>query len=257
MGILALNLEKIGTTAHPPLLNMWASLITLTFVAILGHSSAFGIHQPLPWTTYDTSSLLHSQKQCVQQVIDADSLLKIITKIVDDIPNICLSKFKMCGGFETPSPYPPPPLDFPEFRSTEDRSPQSNDIPSEEEVVEEVFEDGNGTETSSGKTRQRRSTSGYGSHGYGHAGYGGYGHGGYGKFGYGGLGYGGYGGLGYGGYGGYGYKHYGPSLDYYAPEHYHRVSLWNLAYKNHAFKNAYLGNLYHKKHHDEVPDVVN
>merc|ERR1711899_517912 len=97
----------------------------------------------------------------------------------------------------------------------------------------------------------------YGSHGYGHAGYGGYGHGGYGKFGYGGLGYGGYGGLGYGGYGGYGYKHYAPSFDYYAPEHYHRVSLWNLAYKNHAFKNAYLGNLYHKKHHDEVPDVVN
>merc|ERR1712109_29673 len=200
--------------------------ITLTFFAILGHSSAFGIHQPLPWTTYDTSSLLHSQKQCVQQVIDADSLLKIITKIVDDIPNICLSKFKMCGGFETPSPYPPPPLDFPEFRSTEDRSPQSNDIPSEEEVVEEVFEDGNGTETSSGKTRQRRSTSGYG-------------------------------GLGYGGYGSYGYKHYAPSFDYYAPEHYPRVSLWNLAYKNHAFKNAYLGNLYHKKHHDEVPDVVN
>merc|ERR1711962_1198794 len=227
MGTLALNLEKIGTTAHPPLQNMWASSITLTFVAILGHSSAFGIHQPLPWTTYDTS-LLHSQKQCVQQVIDADSLLKIITKIVDDIPNICLSKFKMCGGFETPSPYPPPPLDFPEFRSTEDRSPQSNDIPSEEEVVEEVFEDGNGTETSSGKTRQRRSTSGYGSHGYGH-----------------------------GGYGGYGYKHYAPSFDYYAPEHYHRVSLWNLAYKNHAFKNAYLGNLYRKKHHDEVPDVVN
>merc|ERR1712109_302074 len=113
MGILALDLEKIGTTAHPPLFNMWASLITLTFVAILGHSSAFGIHQPLPWTTYDTSSLLHSQKQCVQQVIDADSLLKIITKIVDDIPNICLSKFKMCGGFETPSPYPPPPMTYP------------------------------------------------------------------------------------------------------------------------------------------------
>merc|ERR1712168_1013552 len=209
------------------LLIMWAPLITLA--AVLGHSSAF-LHQPLPWNlnTFDTSSLLHSKPQCVQQVIDADSLLKIITKIVDDIPNICLSKFKMCGGFDTPSPYPPPPLDFPEFRSTEDRSPQSNDIPSEEEVVEEVYEDGNGTETSSGKTRQRRSTSGYGSHGYGHA-----------------------------GYGGYGYKHYAPSLDYYAPEHYHRVSLWNLAYKNHAFKNAYLGNLYHKKHHDDVPDVVN
>ena len=88
------------------------------------------------------SGLFHSQKQCVQQVIDADSLLKIITKIVDDIPNICLSKFKMCGGFETPSPFPPPPLDFPEFRSSEDQSTQSNDIPSEEEVVEEVFEDG-------------------------------------------------------------------------------------------------------------------
>merc|ERR1712110_1353936 len=146
MGILALDLEKIRTTTHPPLLNMWTSLITLTFVAILGRSSAFGIHQPLPWTTYDTSSLLHSQKQCVQQVIDADSLLKIITKIVDDIPNICLSKFKMCGGFEQPAPslYPPPPLEFPDFRSA-----PSNDIPTEEEVVEEVFEDGNGTETSS------------------------------------------------------------------------------------------------------------
>merc|ERR1712113_579954 len=123
--------EDRNHSASTTFKNMWLSLITLTFVAILGHSSAFGIHQPLPWTTYDTSSLLHSQKQCVQQVIDADSLLKIITKIVDDIPNICLSKFKMCGGFETPSPYPPPPLDFPE-----------------EEVVEEVFEDGNGTETS-------------------------------------------------------------------------------------------------------------
>merc|ERR1712038_1925610 len=191
MGILALDFKKIGATTHPPLKNMWASLITLTFVAILGHSSAFGIHQPLPWTTYDTSSLLHSQKQCVQQVIDADSLLKIITKIVDDIPNICLSKFKMCGGFETPSPYPPPPLDFPEFRSTEDRSPQSNDIPSEEEVVEEVFEDGNGTETSSEKTRQRRATTEDESHGHGSSksyGHAGYGHGGFGSYGLGGYG---------------------------------------------------------------------
>merc|ERR1712038_709207 len=159
MGILALDFKKIGATTHPPLKNMWASLITLTFVAILGHSSAFGIHQPLPWTTYDTSSLLHSQKQCVQQVIDADSLLKIITKIVDDIPNICLSKFKLCGGFESPASPPPPPPYFPEFRT--------NEVP-EEEVVEEVFEDaGNDTETSSGKTRQRRATTGYGSHGHG------------------------------------------------------------------------------------------
>merc|ERR1711997_468831 len=158
------------------------------------------IHPSSPWNTFD-SSLFHPQKQCVQQVIDADSLLKIITKIIDDIPNICLSKFKLCGGFESPASPPPPPPYFPEFRT--------NDIP-EEEVVEEVFEDGNGTETSSGKTRQRRSTTGYGSHGhggsgsYGHAGYGHGGFGGYGLGGFGGYGYGGYGGYGLGGYGGYG-----------------------------------------------------
>jgi hypothetical protein len=231
---------------------MWAPLVTLA--ALLGHSSgqifptnpSGFLHQSSPgspWNTFDTShsSLFHPQKQCVQQVIDADSLLKIITKIVDDIPNICLSKFKMCGGFEQPAPslYPPPPLEFPDFRSA-----PSNDIPTEEEVVEEVFEDGNGTETSSGKTRQRRSAPGYGSHG--HAGYGGYGHGGYGSIGYGG----------YGGYG-HGYNHlYAPSLNYYAPGHHHRTSLWNLAYQNPAFKNAYLGHLYHKKNYEGVPEAV-
>merc|ERR1711874_716696 len=67
----------------------------------------------------------YPKQQCVQQVIDADSLLKIVTKIVDDIPNICLSKFKLCGGFEAPSSQPPPsPLYFPEFRT--------NDIPEED-----------------------------------------------------------------------------------------------------------------------------
>ena len=227
---------------------MRASLITL--VALLGHTSGL-IHPSSPWNTFDTS-LFHPQKQCVQQVIDADNLLKIITKIIDDIPNICLSKFKLCGGFESPASPPPPPPYFPEFRT--------NDIP-EEEVVEEVFEDaGNDTETSSGKTRQRRATTGYGSHGhgsYGHAGYGGFG--GYGLGGFGGYGYGGHGSYGLGGYGGYGhgFKHfYGPSLDYYAPEHYHRVSLWNLAYKNPAFKNAFLGHHYHKKAYEEAPEVV-
>merc|ERR1712080_498084 len=113
--------------------------------------------------------------------------------------------------------------------------------------------------------RQRRATTGYGSHGhggsgsYGHAGYGHGGFGGYGLGGFGGYGYGGYGGYGLGGYGGYGhgFKHlYGPSLDYYAPEHYHRVNLWNLAYKNPAFKNAYLGHHYHKKTYEETPEVV-
>merc|ERR1711874_822494 len=171
----------------------------------------------------------YPKQQCVQQVIDADSLLKIVTKIVDDIPNICLSKFKLCGGFEAPSSQPPPsPLYFPEFRT--------NDI-LEEDVVEEVFEDENGTETSSEKTRQRRATTEDESHGhgssksYGHAGYGHGGFGSYGLGGYGSYGLGGYGSHGYGGYG-LGYKHlYAPSLDYYSPEHYHRVSLWSLAYK--------------------------
>jgi len=256
---------------------MWASLITL--VALLGHTSGL-IHQSSPWNTFDTSSLFHPKQQCVQQVIDADSLLKIVTKIVDDIPNICLSKFKLCGGFEAPasSPLPPPPPYFPEFRT--------NDIP-EEDVVEEVFEDGNGTETSSEKTRQRRATTedeshghgsskSYGHAGYGHGGFGSYGLGGYGSYGlggyggyglggYGGYGLGGYGGYGYGGYGlggyggyGHGYKHllYAPRLDYYAPEHYHRVSLWSLAYKNPAFKNAYFGHHYHKKNYGETPEAV-
>merc|ERR1711874_696875 len=206
------------------------------------------------------------KQQCVQQVIDADSLLKIVTKIVDDIPNICLSKFKLCGGFEAPasSPLPPPPPYFPEFRT--------NDIMGED-VVEEVFEDANGTETSSEKTRQRRATTedeshghgsskSYGHAGYGHGGFGSYGLGGYGSYGlggYGGYGLGGYGGYGLGGYGGYGhgYKHlYAPSLDYYSPEHYHRVSLWSLAYKNPAFKNAYFGHHHHKKNYGETPEAV-
>ena len=85
------------------------------------------------------------KQQCIQQVVDAETLLKVVSKIIDDVPNICLSKFKMCGGFEpvpvSPQaiPVPPPNFDF-LFRGA-DASMGSNEIP-EGDVVEEVFEDG-------------------------------------------------------------------------------------------------------------------
>ena len=41
------------------------------------------------------SNLFSQPKQCVQQVVDAETLLKVVSKIVEDIPNICLSKFKV------------------------------------------------------------------------------------------------------------------------------------------------------------------
>ena len=70
--------------------------------------------------------------------------------------------------------------------------------------MEEVFEDGNGTETLSAKTRQSRSTDS-GSHGHAYGEYESYGLSGYGGFGYGGY--------------GYPYRHYyASSLDYYALE---------------------------------------
>ena len=84
-----------------------------------------------------------NQPKCVQQVIDAETLLKVVSKIIEDIPNICLSKFKMCGGFEDQEPgipMPPPNFDF-LFRSPVTQ--ESNEVPMpEEETVEEVFEDG-------------------------------------------------------------------------------------------------------------------
>merc|ERR1739844_532204 len=119
-------------------LKMWIPVITLA--ALLGHTSG-QFQQPFPlngfpqaqsafpqgafpqtgfpsiWDTIAQSSNLFSQpKQCVQQVVDADTLLKVVSKIVEDIPNICLSKFKMCGGFEPVPPQaipvPPPNSDF-------------------------------------------------------------------------------------------------------------------------------------------------
>jgi hypothetical protein len=49
------------------------------------------------------------QRQCVQKVVDADTLISVISKIIDDIPNICLSKFKLCGGYPNPqAPVSPP-----------------------------------------------------------------------------------------------------------------------------------------------------
>ena len=31
--------------------------------------------------------------------MDGETLLRVIHAIIDDIPDICLSKFKMCGGY--------------------------------------------------------------------------------------------------------------------------------------------------------------
>ena len=31
--------------------------------------------------------------------MDGETLLRVINAIIEDIPDICLSKFKMCGGF--------------------------------------------------------------------------------------------------------------------------------------------------------------
>jgi len=42
--------------------------------------------------------------QCQQKVVAAEDLLEIITSIVEDIPNICLSRVKVCGGCPTPPP---------------------------------------------------------------------------------------------------------------------------------------------------------
>jgi len=252
---------------------MWIPVITLA--ALLGHTSG-QFQQPFPqngfpqngfpqsgfpqaqsafpqgafpqtgfpsfWDTIAQSSNLFSQpKQCVQQVVDAETLLKVVSKIVEDIPNICLSKFKMCGGFDDAAraapqpqgfPAPPPNFDF-DFLFRNPATPESNEMP-EEEMVEEVFEDVNGTET---KTRHRRSTSypkpptySYGypkpEYSYGYPSYE------YPKPDY-----------------SYGYKpkpSYSPSLHYYQPNPAETVNLFDLFYKNPAFKNAYLGHHFSK-----------
>ena len=99
----------------------------------------------------------------MQQVVDTETLLKIVSEIVEDIPNICLSKFKMCGGFADAAqaapqpkvfPVPPPNFDF-DFLFRKTATLESTEVP-EEEMVEEVFKDVNGPET---KTRHRRSNS--------------------------------------------------------------------------------------------------
>jgi len=37
--------------------------------------------------------------KCKSKVVDGETLLKVIHSLIEDIPNICLSKFKLCGGF--------------------------------------------------------------------------------------------------------------------------------------------------------------
>jgi len=247
---------------------MWIPVITLA--VLLGHTSG-QFQQPFPqngfpqaqsafpqgafpqtgfpsiWDTIAQSSNLFSQpKQCVQQVVDAETLLKVVSKIVEDIPNICLSKFKMCGGFDEaaraapqPQGFPVPPLDF-DFLFRNPATPESNEMP-EEEMVEEVFEDVNGTET---KTRHRRSTKpptySYGypkpEYSYGYPSYD------YPKPDY-----------------SYGYKpkpSYYPSLHYYQPNPAQTVSLFDLFYKNPAFKNAYLGHHFNKPEEQAPVHIV-
>merc|ERR1712062_58551 len=40
-----------------------------------------------------------NQPKCTQKIVDGETLLRVINAIIEDIPDICLSKFKMCGGF--------------------------------------------------------------------------------------------------------------------------------------------------------------
>ena len=103
---------------------MWIPVITLA--SLLGHTSR-QFQQPFPQNGFPRSgfpqtqsafpqgtfpqtgfpsiaqsSILFSQpKQCVQQVDDTETLLKIVSKIVEDIPNICVSNFKSGPNSET------------------------------------------------------------------------------------------------------------------------------------------------------------
>ena len=38
--------------------------------------------------------------KCKTKVVDGETLTKIIYALIEDLPNICLSKFKLCGGFQ-------------------------------------------------------------------------------------------------------------------------------------------------------------
>ena len=219
-----------------------------------------------PFSFNPFSTLSQPKSECVQQVVDSATLLDVVTKIVNDIPNICLSKFKLCGGFVPqpaapggPPPVPPPIMDWAR------RSGPDDDDDLDVEVVEEVTVDENGNTTfTKSKPRSRRSVpeeepsarSGYHDHGYGAPAYSGYGGGygppayegygggypGYGKgySGYGGHGHGhGYGGYGHG-YGGYGYPGYGVNL-------YDYVQLSQPYYrsKNHLYYQNYYGKQYY------------
>merc|ERR1711860_218147 len=48
---------------------------------------------------WDNSENRFSQPKCTQKIVDGETLLRVINAIIEDIPDICLSKFKMCGGF--------------------------------------------------------------------------------------------------------------------------------------------------------------
>merc|ERR1712156_967142 len=51
------------------------------------------------WDQSQPSQNWFNQPKCTQKIVDGETLLRVINTIIEDIPDICLSKFKMCGGF--------------------------------------------------------------------------------------------------------------------------------------------------------------
>jgi len=253
--------------------------LTFLFASTQGFFQGF----PFPQTSFDDALARLSQQsnlhkpQCVQQMVDIDTLNKVVSKLINDIPNICLSRFKMCGGFQAPPPAQQGPL--PEFfRSANIPNPEQNPGEfSEEGFVDEMFEDSeNGTETKTDKSRQRRSATHphYGQHYHSYGGYGGghgynqpqtYGSGG--GYGYnqpqtygsgGGYGYGSGGSYGYNqpqSYGGYNY--YQPPPIYYNSLENRVVNLYDQFKQNPAFFDAYAGFEYNRDNPERKTVVVN
>merc|ERR1712113_1279882 len=51
------------------------------------------------WDQSEPSQNWFNQPKCTQKIVDGETLLRVINAIIEDVPDICLSKFKMCGGF--------------------------------------------------------------------------------------------------------------------------------------------------------------
>merc|ERR1712062_378940 len=65
----------------------------------------FGIKVNLRKTAYQFGIRVNRLKiglispNALKKIVDGETLLRVINAIIEDIPDICLSKFKMCGGF--------------------------------------------------------------------------------------------------------------------------------------------------------------